>query len=139
MSKTTTTAKPRETRKGKTDKYGMTAADWARLDAMTDAEVLRRRPTRAARNARQHQAAAFEAARLAFADPRAIDRLDLDETSEDRMLLTGLANDVLLTVCFAERGRRIRIIAAERQRNVSKTTTTARPRETRKGKTDEYE
>jgi putative transcriptional regulator len=40
VSKTTTTAKPRETRKGKTDKYGMTAADWARLEAMTDAEVL---------------------------------------------------------------------------------------------------
>jgi len=40
VSKTTTTAKPRETRKGKSDKYGMTAADWARLEAMTDAEVL---------------------------------------------------------------------------------------------------
>jgi len=68
---------------------------------------------KAARNARQHRVT-FEAARLAFADPRAIDRLDLDEPSEDRMLLTGLVNDVLLTVCFAERGRRIRIISARK-------------------------
>ena len=30
------------------------------------------------------------------------------------MLLTGLANDVLLTVCFAERGQRIRIISARK-------------------------
>jgi hypothetical protein len=40
VNKSTTTAKPRETRKGKPDKYGMTASDWARLGAMTDAEVL---------------------------------------------------------------------------------------------------
>jgi uncharacterized protein len=68
---------------------------------------------KAARNALQHRVT-FEAARLAFSDPRAIDRLDLDETAEDRMLLTGLANNVLLTVCFAERGRRIRIISARK-------------------------
>ena len=68
---------------------------------------------KAARNARQH-GVTFEVARLAFADPRAIDRLDLDETGEDRMLLTGLANNVLLTVCFTERGRRIRIISARK-------------------------
>ena len=36
----TTTAKRREIRKGKADKYGMTPAEWARLRAMTDAEVL---------------------------------------------------------------------------------------------------
>jgi uncharacterized DUF497 family protein len=53
-------------------------------------------------------------ARLAFADQRAIDRLDLDETDEDRVLLTGLANDVLISVCFVERGHRIRIISARR-------------------------
>jgi uncharacterized protein len=68
---------------------------------------------KAARNTRQH-GVTFEAARLAFADPHAIDRLDLDETSEDRMLLTGLANNVLLTVCFTERGRRVRIISARK-------------------------
>jgi uncharacterized DUF497 family protein len=36
------------------------------------------------------------------------------EPDEDRMLLTGLACDVLLTVCFAERGHRIRIISARK-------------------------
>jgi uncharacterized DUF497 family protein len=68
---------------------------------------------KAARNAKKHRVT-FEAARLAFEDPRAIDRLDLDEPDEDRTLLTGLAYDVLLTVCFSERGRRIRIISARK-------------------------
>jgi uncharacterized DUF497 family protein len=68
---------------------------------------------KAARNAKTHRVM-FELARLAFADPRAIDRLDLDETDEDRMLLTGLVNDVLITVCFVERSRRIRIISARK-------------------------
>jgi uncharacterized DUF497 family protein len=53
------------------------------------------------KNAKEHRVT-FEAARRAFDDPRAIDCLDLDEPDEDRMLLTGLANDVLLTVCFVE-------------------------------------
>jgi uncharacterized DUF497 family protein len=30
------------------------------------------------------------------------------------MLLTGLANDVPITVCFVERNRRIRIISARK-------------------------
>ena len=60
---------------------------------------------KAARNRRKH-AVTFQLARLAFGDPRAIDRLDLDEPDEDRSLLTGLAGDVLLTVCFTERGSR---------------------------------
>jgi uncharacterized DUF497 family protein len=69
--------------------------------------------SKAIRNAREHHVT-FELARLAFADPWAIDRLDLDEPDEDRVLLTGLANDVLITVCFVERGHRIRIISARR-------------------------
>jgi uncharacterized protein len=68
---------------------------------------------KAATNVKEHHVT-FEVARLAFADPRAIDRMDLDESDEDRMLLTGLANDVLIAVCFVERGRRIRIISARR-------------------------
>ena len=64
-------------------------------------------------DAKEHHVT-FELARLAFADPRAIDRLDLEEVDEDRMLLTGLANDALISVCFVERGRRIRIISARR-------------------------
>jgi uncharacterized DUF497 family protein len=46
--------------------------------------------------------------------PRLIERLDPDEPNEDRMLLTGLAGDVLLTVCYVERGHRIRIISARK-------------------------
>jgi hypothetical protein len=68
---------------------------------------------KAVKNAKDHRVT-FELARRAFTDQRAIDRLDLDETDEDRMLLTGLANDVLITVCFVERGHRIRIISARR-------------------------
>jgi hypothetical protein len=68
---------------------------------------------KAARNAREH-GVMFELPRLAFADRRAIDRLDLDETDEDRMLLTGLVRDVLIAVCFVERGRRFRIISARK-------------------------
>jgi uncharacterized DUF497 family protein len=68
---------------------------------------------KAAMNANEHRVT-FELAQLAFTDPRAIDRLDLDETEEDRMLLTGLVNDVLITVCFVERGRRIRIVSARK-------------------------
>ena len=56
----------------------------------------------------------FELARLVFEDPNAIDRLDLDEPGEDRELITGLVGDVLLTVCFVERGRRKRIISARK-------------------------
>ena len=75
---------------------------------------------KAARNLRHH-AVSFELARLAFADPRAIDRLDLDESDEDRMLLTGLVGDVLLTICFTERGSRKRIISARRASQREKT------------------
>jgi uncharacterized DUF497 family protein len=44
----------------------------------------------------------------------AIDRLDLDEPGEDRELITGLVGDVLLTVCFGQRGHRKRIIPARK-------------------------
>jgi len=64
-------------------------------------------------NAREH-GVTFEAARLAFGDPRAINRLDLEETDEDRILLTGLSGEVLLSVCYVERRQRIRIISARR-------------------------
>jgi uncharacterized DUF497 family protein len=68
---------------------------------------------KARRNARAH-GVTFEVARRAFTDPRLIERLDPDEPDEDRLLLTGLAGDVLLTVCYVERGRRIRIISARK-------------------------
>jgi len=68
---------------------------------------------KAKRNARAH-GVTFEVARRAFEDPGLIERLDPDEPDEDRMLLTGLAGDVLLTVCYIERGHRIRIISARK-------------------------
>lgn len=42
MSRRTTSGKARDPNKGKPvrDKYGMTAEDWARLEAMTEEEVL---------------------------------------------------------------------------------------------------
>jgi hypothetical protein len=71
---------------------------------------------KAKRNDRAH-GVTFEIDRLVFDDPRAIDRLDLDEPDEDRELVTGLAGDVLLTVCFVQRGRRKRIISARKATN----------------------
>jgi uncharacterized DUF497 family protein len=68
---------------------------------------------KAKRNDRQH-GVTFELARLVFGDPNAIDRLDLDEANDDRELITGLVADVLLTVCFVERGHRKRIISARK-------------------------
>ena len=56
----------------------------------------------------------FEFARRAFQDPRLIERLGPDGTDEDRILLTGLAGDVLLVVCYVERGQRKRIISARK-------------------------
>jgi uncharacterized DUF497 family protein len=50
---------------------------------------------KAKRNARAH-GVTFELARLVFDDPNAIDRLDLDETDEDRVLITGLVGDCVL-------------------------------------------
>jgi uncharacterized protein len=68
---------------------------------------------KAKRNERQH-GVTFELARLVFDDPNAIDRLDLDEPDENRELITGLVGDVLVTVCFAERNQRKRIISARK-------------------------
>ena len=68
---------------------------------------------KAKRNDRDH-GVTFELARLVFKDPNAVDRLDLDEFHEDRELITGLVGNVLLTVCFVQRDRRIRIISARK-------------------------
>ena len=66
------------------------------------------------RKAQQHErrhGVTFELARLVSDDPNATDRLDLEEADEDRELITGLVGDVLLTVCYVERGPRKRISA----------------------------
>jgi uncharacterized protein len=71
---------------------------------------------KAKRNERRH-GVTFELSRLVFDDPNAIDRLDLDEPDEDRELITGLVGDVLLTVCYVERGHRKRIIPGRKATN----------------------
>ena len=68
---------------------------------------------KAASNLRKH-GVAFEQARDVFADPRGYDRPDLDELDEDRYLMTGLAGKRLLTVVFALREGRFRIISARK-------------------------
>jgi hypothetical protein len=57
----------------------------------------------------------FEAARRVFDDVFACERFDLDsEPGEIRNVITGIVNDVVLTVVYTERGERIRIISARR-------------------------
>ena len=57
----------------------------------------------------------FEAGRLVFDDPFALDRLEGDGGhGETRCILTGMANGILLTVVHMERGARTRIISARR-------------------------
>ena len=57
----------------------------------------------------------FEAARLVFDDLLAIERLDSGGArAEVRFVITGMANDVVLTVVYTERGDRIRIISARK-------------------------
>ncbi|HLQ50066.1 MAG TPA: BrnT family toxin [Terriglobales bacterium] len=57
----------------------------------------------------------FEAARLVFDDVFALERLDVGgERAEVRYVTTGMANGVVLTVVYIERGERIRIISARK-------------------------
>ena len=56
-----------------------------------------------------------EAARLVFDDVFALERLDVGgERAEVRYVTTGMANGVVLTVVYIERGERIRIISARK-------------------------
>ena len=68
---------------------------------------------KAASNLRKH-GISFDLARRAFEDPLALERLDLDVMDEERLLLTGMADGSFLTVVFAERGTRMRIISARK-------------------------
>jgi len=55
----------------------------------------------------------FDMATLVFEDPFAIERLDdREDYGEDRFILIGLAEGVLLTVVHTERNGRVRIISA---------------------------
>lgn len=70
--------------------------------------------TKAESNFAKH-GVAFEAARITFDDAFALDRLDEGKSyGEARYILTGMANGILLTVVYTERGERTRIISARR-------------------------
>ena len=57
----------------------------------------------------------FDTATLVFTDPFAMDRLDeCAAYSEIRLLITGMADGVLLTVVYTERGEVVRIISTSR-------------------------
>ncbi len=66
---------------------------------------------KAAANFRKHHVA-FDFARSAFDDKKVFERLDTDETDEERFLATGLAGVRMLTICYTQRGPRKRIISA---------------------------
>jgi uncharacterized DUF497 family protein len=57
----------------------------------------------------------FEAARCVFDDVFAYERCDFDSApGEIGYVITGMVNDVILTVVYTERGERTRIISARR-------------------------
>ena len=67
---------------------------------------------KAARNVAIH-GVDFEAARLAFDDPFAIVREDRrQDYGEGRFIMLGMVEERLLTVAYAMRGARVRIISA---------------------------
>ena len=68
---------------------------------------------KAAANLRKH-GIAFEDARAVFADTGGFERLDMDETGEERLILTGFSGLRLLTVVFVHRGSLIRIVSARK-------------------------
>ncbi len=69
---------------------------------------------KARRNLAKH-GVSFQAARLVFDDVFALDRLDdAGGGGEVRYIVTAMANGVLLTVVYTERGARIRIISARK-------------------------
>lgn len=57
----------------------------------------------------------FEAARLVFDDVFAVERMNVGTGAvEIRYIITGMANGILLTVVYTERGTRTRIISARK-------------------------
>jgi uncharacterized DUF497 family protein len=61
------------------------------------------------------QGVSFEAARRVFDDAFAFERCDFDSAEgEIRYVITGMVNDVILTVVYTERGDRTRVVSARR-------------------------
>jgi uncharacterized protein len=70
--------------------------------------------TKAAENYLRH-GVEFEAARQVFRDPFAIEQLDdREDYGEDRLILIGMGNGIVLTIVYTERDARIRLISARR-------------------------
>jgi uncharacterized protein len=68
--------------------------------------------TKAAENYAKH-GVSFELATEVFNDPFAIERLDdREDYGEDRFILIGSAEGAILTVVYADRNDRIRMISA---------------------------
>lgn len=79
-----------------------------------DADEFEWDAAKAERNLVKH-GVSFEAARCVFDDVFAFERFDFDsEPGEIRHVVTGIVNDVILTVVYTERGERIRIISARK-------------------------
>ncbi len=69
---------------------------------------------KAAENLRRH-GVSFAQAALAFRDRFAVEWIDLREAyGEERIILLGTGGNQLLTIVYAEREERIRIISARR-------------------------
>ncbi len=63
----------------------------------------------------QSMGVSFEAARLVFDDVFALEHFDFTgDSPEPRYITIGMANGVILTVVYTERGDRIRIISARK-------------------------
>ena len=71
-------------------------------------------PVKARANLIKH-GISFEAARAVFDDPLAIERLDDSEAyGEDRFIIVGIVQDLLLSVVYVERKQAVRLISARR-------------------------
>ena len=69
---------------------------------------------KAAENEAKH-GVSFDTCRAVFRDPFAIELLDdREEYGEDRFILIGMAEGVVLTIVYTERGGRTRLISARR-------------------------
>ena len=69
---------------------------------------------KATANLRKH-GVAFEDAQLVFNDAYALHSFDVDAGyGEQRMIVTGMVNGVLLTVVYTEREERTRLISARK-------------------------
>ena len=71
-------------------------------------------PVKARANLTKH-GILFEAARAVFDDPLAIERLDdSEEYGEDRFIIVGIVQDLLLSIVYVERKQAVRLISARR-------------------------